>query len=683
MATPESYQQVFGRGPTALERQEREFKERPKGGLFTRSMDAWSVGDAWLDQLAVNDDKVLTLEAQSVDLELYDSLLDDDIAMSAFQQRRLNVVKEDWVVEPGADDARSVAAADHLRDQLRTINWDDICDKMLYGRWYGYAVGEVMWEIGQDGLLRMKDIVVPNRRWFAYSNAGELRLRTNEDPDGEPVPAMKFWQYRCGGSHDFVHYGVGLAHWCYWPIFFKKNVLKFWAVFLEKFGMPTMLGLFDASMEGDEEALGKLLLALQAIGRDSAVIAPEGADIKAMEGTRSGSGASSYEQFITKMDTALTRIILSQTMTSEAGPAGLGSGQAEVHNDVADALAQSDSDMLHEGFNTGPATWLTGWNFPGAIPPRVYRKIEDEEDLDVLAERDGKLHALGWERTDQSMEETYGPGYQRKKVEVPPAFGGNLNPQQPRLPVPDFAARDPRTLYINRPVINASEILSWAKAQGFTNLVDPSDLHVTVVLSRTPVRWFDIGERGIWGDGKVEIPPGGPRAVEELGDEGAVVLHFASGELEYRHREMIELGASHDFSEYQPHITLSYDAADVNLDEVEPYNGRILLGPEKWEELDEDWQPRTVQFDAVDPDAIDRLVEALSVDGSAAVASMVAPIREAVAGMDADTDPETVRVALLEALERMDTDALANALADPLVAVRAAEQSGEGVEGVA
>lgn len=32
---------------------------------------------------------------------------------------------------------------------------------------------------------------------------------------------------------------MGLAHYLYWPTFFKRNGIKFWLIFLEKFGMPT------------------------------------------------------------------------------------------------------------------------------------------------------------------------------------------------------------------------------------------------------------------------------------------------------------------------------------------------------------------------------------------------------------------------------------------------------------
>lgn len=672
------------------------------GGVWTRSLDGWGVDKRWLQQIAVNEDKVLGLEGYSPDLQLYDGLLDDDIAMSALQQRQLDVISRDWIVEPGADDAQSKAAADHLRENLKRIAWDEICTKMLFARWYGYSVGEAMWQIGADGKLELANVFVPNRGHFAFTNAGCLVFRNPEMSDGEPVPDRKFWTMKCGGTHDSQHYGVGLAHWCYWPIYFKRNVVKFWALFLEKFGMPTVVGKFPPGWENDEKKLNDLLAALAAIGTDAAVTVPIGAEIDSFEGSRSGSGASSYKEFVDVMNAALTRVILSQTMTSEAGPAGLGSSQADVQERKGLALAQSDSDLLHESFSGSIAKWLTEWNFPGAAVPRVYRKLQDDEDLDTLAERDTKLDALGWTRTEKSMKETYGEGYERKPEPVlPPALAAPGQPGQPRGAndnrVPNnqrqlafaaqFAARDPQPLYISRKLLNGSDLLAWARAQGFANPEKLNELHATVLYCRTPVDWFKLAEDAWYTPETITVPAGGPRAVEPLGDKGLTVLHFANDDLQYRHRALIEAGAVHGHETYWPHVTFALDAEGVDLAAVQPFTGELRFGPEIWEPLDSDGALElnlpAVAFAADQLDAIDRLTFALADQGQAALRGMIAPVRAALAGLSSTDDPETLRVAMLQALEGMDVSQFAAVLADPLVAVRAAEEAGLGADAVA
>lgn len=690
---------------------------QPLGGLWTRSLDGWGVDRRWLESIALNPDKVLSLEGYSPDLQLFDNLLDDDTVFSTFQQRRLDVISRDWIVEPGDESAQSKAAADHLRDQLKRLPWDEVCDKMLHTRWYGYGVAEALWQIGEDGKICLGGIYVPNRGWFGFTNAGELLLRTPDKPDGEAVPERKFWVIRSGGSHDALHYGVGLAHWCYWPIYFKKNSLKFWALFLEKFGMPTMLGKFPVGWEQDQDKITKLINALSQVGRDSAVAVPMDAEVEPMEAQRSGSGASSYLEFVEKMDDALTRIVLTQTMTSTAGPAGLGGGQADVQESKGLNIAQSDSDLLHESFNNSIARWLTEWNFPGAAVPRVYRKLTDDEDIDSIATRDKTLKELGWVRTEESFKEVFGDGYERApEPTLPPAMlGRQAIPGRPgndnALPgrkalafAAQFASVDePRPLYISRKLLNPGPLLRWAREQGFTDLVDAGELHVTQVYSRKPVDWFALASRAWWSaPEKVEVI-GGPRTAIELGDKAVVVLRFASEELQGRFRSLTDTDsngvryvgeeadrnplavAEHSFAEYVPHVTFANSAEGVDLAAVQPFAGELDFGPEVWEVI-EDSEPllvTPVQFAAEQLDAVDVIVAALGREGTAAVKAMVAPIRAVIAGLDFSADPEALRLALLEGIEKMPTDKFAEVLADPLLAVRAAEESGLGTESVA
>ncbi|MCD1266061.1 hypothetical protein B5M44_24900 [Shinella sumterensis] len=149
------------------------------------------------------------------------------------------------------------------------------------------------------------------------------------------------------------------------------------------------------------------------------------------------------------------------------------------------------------------------------------------------------------------------------------------------------AANDaaPRTLYVRRDVLNAAEIIAWAKGQGFKTTLPADDLHVTITFSRTPVDWMEMGST--WED-EVKIPRGGARLMEKFGE--ARVLLFNSNMLRWRHDEMVDKGASWDHPEYQPHITISYDPDTPDLADVEPYQGEIVLGPEVFEEVKENWQ---------------------------------------------------------------------------------------------
>lgn len=658
------------------------------GDVFTRAYGGFSIDPAWLTQLALNDDTILQREGAH-DLKLYDALLDDDTAFSTFQQRRFAVVSRPWTVEPGDDSPRAKEAADHLRGQIERIGWDRICDNMLYGRWYGYAVGECIFEIGPDGRYRIQDIVVPDRKWFGFTNGGELRMRTAESPEGEIVPPNKFWAYRCGATHDFAPYGTGLAHWCYWPIWFKKNGLRFWAVYLEKFGQPTALGKFPAGSKQD--VVKNLLASAAAVGRDSAVVVPNDTELTLMAEGRSGSGT--HKEFVDSMDVALMRVVLSQAGTSKSEAQGIGSGAADVHKVVRDEVVRADSDMLHESFNRGPAAWLTAWNFgPDVAPPRVYRNLEDQEDLNSIVERDTKLKALGWVRTEDSAKEVYGDCYEKAE---PPAQLTVMG--QPGSPVAvndnaaaaraearakraaEFSAMDPAPLYVSRKVQpeTGRKLLAWARSKGIPNLEKLADLHVTVLKSREPVDWFEMGDP--WGplddDGILKVMPGGPRAILKLGDKGAIVLRFNSGALKYRNEEMRERGASSDFPTYEPHITLGY-APDFEIpDDLEAFQDELLFGPELFEPLQVDLQPfdDNVEFSVAELDAVDKFAAQLANETDPVLMEFAATLKGKLHGIKS---AQGLRVALLEALERWPADRLGEIAGLPMAATRAAAQAG-------
>lgn len=143
-------------------------------------------------------------------------------------------------------------------------------------------------------------------------------------------------------------------------------------------------------------------------------------------------------------------------------------------------------------------------------------------------------------------------------------------------PVVDAA---PRPMYVRRDVVNRAEISKWARGQGLTPV---DDMHVTIVYSKEPVDWMKMGES--W-QAKLELPPGGPRVMELFGPESdTLVLSISSSELKYRHERMIEMGASSDYPEYQPHITIMKDFAG-DMAAIEPYRGKIVFGAEIFEDI--------------------------------------------------------------------------------------------------
>ena len=144
----------------------------------------------------------------------------------------------------------------------------------------------------------------------------------------------------------------------------------------------------------------------------------------------------------------------------------------------------------------------------------------------------------------------------------------------------------PQGLYVARPVLNTADVIGWARRQGFESVLAADDLRVTVCWSREPMDWDAVLETAP----RVVIPQGGPREVKVLGDKGAVVLMFSAWELSSRWQELRDLGASWDYDTYRPHMTITYKGlAGLDLEDIVPYDGPIILGPEVFDLPDADW----------------------------------------------------------------------------------------------
>jgi phage gp29-like protein len=354
----------------------------------------------------------------ALDWGVYDRILLDDQVKSCFEQRRSAVVSREWNVLSGDDsDPRANAAAEALEANLKEVGFDNVTDKMLYATFHGISVAELGWGAwrGMIGWVRngrARPIHVRHARRFRYDSEGRLRLITRGNMMGEVLPERKFWVVRTGASNDDEPYGRGLAEWLYWPTLFKRNGIRFWNIFLDKFSVPPVKGVYPRGTS--EPEIQKLLAAMMALANDSGIAVPEGVVLDFMQVATNG---IDFEKMPAFMDAAIAKIILSQTMTTEDGSSR---AQGQVHAGVKQELIIADADLLTDSFTEGPARWFTDINFGTDVAaPIVTRQVEEEEDTKTAAETDAALDAIGYRRTEESFQDVYGDGYERKPEPLP------------------------------------------------------------------------------------------------------------------------------------------------------------------------------------------------------------------------------------------------------------------------
>lgn len=353
-------------------------------------------------------------------LDTYRQTLDDFQVFSALAQRRLGVVATEWEVIPGGTSRRDKKAAALVEAILAALPWDQISHQMHYGVFYGYAVAELLWQ--RDGTDIVPEVIaVRDQRRFAWRPDGALALLTVGNPLGEPLPPKKFWTFATGAAHADDPYGMGLAHWCYWPVQFKRGIAKLWLVALDKYASPTALGHFPPG--ASEEERSKLLAALEAIRSQAALILPEGMTAELLSASRTGQ--PDYDVAARYWDTAISKVILGHSAGADATPGRLGGEDSS--DEVRADLVTADADVLCGSANATWVRWVTEWSVPGAMPPKVWRRTAQDEDLGDRAERERKIFDLGYRPTLGQIIATYGGDWER----VEAASADPADPESP------------------------------------------------------------------------------------------------------------------------------------------------------------------------------------------------------------------------------------------------------------
>ena len=110
----------------------------------------------------------------------------------------------------------------------------------------------------------------------------------------------------------------------WWPVWFKKNGIKFWLVFLEKFGMPTAVGKYPTGTPPEQQQA--LLDAIDAIQNETGIKIPETMAIELLEAARQGK--DTYRPFCEYMDRQVSKAVLGQTASTEGTPGKPGNEQS-------------------------------------------------------------------------------------------------------------------------------------------------------------------------------------------------------------------------------------------------------------------------------------------------------------------------------------------------------------------
>ena len=328
--------------------------------------------------------------------------------------------------------AHATAKTRHLRPKnctgvsadLERVNLRNSISGILDAPFYGFTPLELIWGRGENW-WHLVDIVARPSHWFSFDNENNpvfVGVYGGASAEPVPLPVGKFVFVQHHASYDNP-YGLRLLSRCLWPVAFKRGGLSFYAKFVERHGMPWVVG--EAPAKADEAEKLKMAHGLARMVQDAVSVIPHGSKVEFL--TAGQSQNSVHEAFLSRQDRAISKVLMGQTLTVEMEGKN-SQAAAETHKAVADDIADADKAMVVDAWNE--IAWLyaqvnTG---PGVLAPLA--SYEEPEDLNTRADLDRKLTEIGVIFTAEHFKENYG----LKETEFMVAQGSGIGA--------DFAAPD-------------------------------------------------------------------------------------------------------------------------------------------------------------------------------------------------------------------------------------------------
>jgi phage gp29-like protein len=382
----------------------------------------------YFSMLASLPDPDLVLRRMGHDMRIYEEQLTDPHVGACMARRKAGTKKRLWEIDRGDAKSKHAKFIEEIFNQ-RSFKLKQAISEILDCVYYGFQPLEITWTPDGNSIIPTAITAKPPR-WFAFSQQNELLLRTKQNYWGEPIPDKKFLLAQYEPRYENP-YGRRIAAQIFWYALFKKNGLKWWVTFVEKFGIPYIVA---KNPRGSGQALQDDLLNMCAkMIRDAIAVIPDDSSVEILSAKENAGQVPQHQMLIDFCDKSISKAFLGHSAAADSTPGKLG-GESDAMS-ATDDIIDADSDLVM-GVMNDLIDWTVEVNF-GAVDVRPRFVLYDEEKVDAaLATRDKTLSDIGNVKfTKEYFVKAYGFDEEDLDVVTP---SGQPNPP----PAPGSTAAD-------------------------------------------------------------------------------------------------------------------------------------------------------------------------------------------------------------------------------------------------
>jgi phage gp29-like protein len=310
-------------------------------------------------------------------------------------KRKRASIKLDWdIVPPRNASKEEQDLAAWAREQFQDMpDLEDTLFDALDAISHGFSAQELEWEL-VGGTWTVAQFHHRPQSWFMLDQdtRSKLRLRDNS-ANGQALQPFGWMLHTHKAISGYISRS-GLGRVLVWPYIFKHFSVGDLAEFLDIHGLPIIVGKYPANASADEKST--LFRAVAGIGHNARGIIPTGMEIEIQQAA--DAKGEPFLNMISWCERSESKAINGSTLTSEGGSTGLGSGLAEVHNEVRMDIRNSDCKQLAGSMTMQVVYPMLSVNkgFRDARRcPRFVLDTSEAEDLKLYADSLPKLVSLG------------------------------------------------------------------------------------------------------------------------------------------------------------------------------------------------------------------------------------------------------------------------------------------------